>query len=284
MNRRGVTLIELLVCASIIGVMVALLLPAVQAARSAARKASCSARLRELAIASSNFEAANNHLPPNLQTMVVGWQYYLLPHLEQQSLYVSIDPRNRNGDFEGWQTLQSFLCPESVGSEYPMRQYASHRLMGKSDYAGIGGTTELAEDGVFLTSVMNDFRGTRFADITDGLSNTLMYGERPPDQHGTVGAWLRGLWSINSLVCVQDKGPFLIGQGPEPMRNCPPQKFQPGKTEDPCSAVHNWSFHRGGAHFVTVDGAVAFHSYAIDMNVLCALATRAGGETIDLPN
>jgi hypothetical protein len=265
---------------AIIGVLVSMLLPAVNAARASARKTYCAVRLRELAIATAGYESANKRIPPNLTPKIRQWQFHLLPHLEQSAIHSVIT--NENEDAYAWLTFSSFLCPEDPDSEFPMRQYASFLLVGKSDFAGVAGTTEDLADGVFPPYGKGlgglNFKGMRYSEIVDGLSNTLLYGERPPARNGTVGSWLRGFTYLNATSGVLERGPFSMGQGDEPMQACGPQGFKMGDPINPCSATHFWSFHVGGAHFVTVDGAVSFRPYSIDERVLAAMATRNGGE------
>ena len=281
-SRKGFTLVELLVCLGIIGVLFGMLLPAVNAARASARKAYCSARLRELAVATAQYEAANKRIPPNMTWKIWQWQYHLLPHLELSQIHSEISDSTQNSI--AWMAFYSFLCPEDPNSEIPMRQYASNLLVGKSDYAGIVGTTAGLADGVFPPLGFGvggaSSQGLRYRDILDGLSNTFLYGERPPADNGTVGSWLRANTYLNGTVGVFEQGPFVMGQGSEPMLQCGPQRFQIGSSKNPCSAAHNWSFHAGGAHFVTVAGAVSFIGYSTDEAILRAYATRNGGEII----
>lgn len=283
-NVFGFTLIEFLVCISILGAFIALLLPAVNSARASARKADCAARLRELALATSQFESANRRIPPNLTSVYRQWQFHLLPHLEQRIIYSSTAPNGMDAAViqQEWAKIPSFLCPDDPDSDLVMRQFVTGRLVGKSDFVGIAGTTESLADGVFPPYGKGvggaQSRGLRLRDIVDGLSNTLIYGERPPSVDGSVGSWLRGLTYLNGTVGVQERGPFGFGQAVNPMNACGPQKFQPGEASSPCSSGHSWSYHATGAHFVTVSGAVAFFPYAVDSQVLDALATRQGGE------
>jgi prepilin-type N-terminal cleavage/methylation domain-containing protein len=282
----GFTLIEMLICIGIIAILVGLILPAVVSARASARKLACSSRLRELALATAQFELANRHIPPNLTSVYRPWQYHLLPHLEQPEVYsviASHQPSAANIQYE-WLTLASFLCPEAPGSDIPMRQNVTNRLVGKSDYVGVSGTTEMLADGVFPPYGEGiggaQSKGLRLRDIVDGLSNTVMYGERPPTNNGAVGSWLRGLSYMNGTVGVRESGPFYLGQGANLMAGCGPQRFQEGSSNNACSAAHNWSYHASGAHFVTVAGAVVYYPYSIEGQVLDRLATRNGGEIV----
>lgn len=285
-SEFGFTLIEMLICIGIIGILVGLILPAVVSARASARKTACSSRLRELALATAQFEAANRRIPPNLTSVYRQWQYHLLPHLEQPAVYSAIasQPPSAISIHYEWLTIASFLCPESPGSEVPMRQHITNRLVGKSDYVGVSGTTEMLADGVFPPYGEGiggaQSKGLRLRDVVDGLSNTIIYGERPPSDHGAVGSWLRGLTYMNGTVGVRERGPFSFGQGPNLMVECGPQWFREGSSKNACTAAHNWSYHASGAHFVTVAGAVDFYPYSIEGQILDGLATRNGSEIV----
>lgn len=142
-----------------------------------------------------------------------------------------------------------------------------------TDYLGVEGMDFASEDGVlYLNSRI------RMLAITDGASNTLVVGERPPSSDHKLGWWYAG-WGQNRSgsadltlgvreVCVSPNYPF-----------CPrgTYRFRRDPENTPCSAFHFWSFHPGGAHFLFADGSVHFLSYSSDP-ILPALATRAGGE------
>jgi prepilin-type processing-associated H-X9-DG protein len=126
----------------------------------------------------------------------------------------------------------------------------------------------------------------RFADVTDGLSNTLLLGERPPSFDLVFGWWYAGTgqdWngSAEMILGVREPNYGLRPDYPA----CPKKtyEFGPGRFAEPCDVYHYWSPHPGGAMFAAVDGSVRFMRY--DANaVMPKLATRAGGETERLPD
>src|SRR5262249_51159207 len=125
----------------------------------------------------------------------------------------------------------------------------------------------------------------RLADIHDGISNTLLAGERPPSADHNLGWWYAG-WGQNrdgsaeSVLGVNEMNTYSWTQG-----RCPPgpYEFQPGAVNNMCDAFHFWSLHSGGANFVLCDGSVHFLTYSA-APVMPALATRAGGEVVTIPD
>jgi prepilin-type processing-associated H-X9-DG protein len=130
--------------------------------------------------------------------------------------------------------------------------------------------------------------GTRLADITDGQSNTLLVGERPPghsldygwtflspgqDGEGTLDATL----GVNEVNLHQSGVPEMDACGDGPY------SFRDGRIDDPCAQFHYYSLHPGGANFLFADGHVRFLSYGVGDEVMRALATMNGGEVVDLP-
>jgi prepilin-type processing-associated H-X9-DG protein len=120
----------------------------------------------------------------------------------------------------------------------------------------------------------------RFTDVTDGTSNTLFVGERPPSGYGEVGRWAGGwggLWG-NPDVVLGVRENYVRDQ------ECPPgpYPFQPGRIQKYCSIYHFWSLHSGGGNFLLVDGSVRFLPYSAAA-ILPALATRAGEEIQAVP-
>jgi prepilin-type N-terminal cleavage/methylation domain-containing protein/prepilin-type processing-associated H-X9-DG protein len=222
-RQRGFTLVELLVVIAIIGILIALLLPAVQAAREAARRSQCTNNFKQLGIALHNFEQMRKCLPtgttsqtyaadPTVPANFYRWSAFahLTPFLEQTSVYNALDLTVPlyGGPAQGYavfavnkpavQTVVPlFLCPSDMGK--PVTNYLG-TIFGPSNYAacmgtGINGGSEYSADGIFY---MNS--ATKFADIQDGASNTAAMSESilglsqvgtPPDPQ-TVYAYIGG--------------------------------------------------------------------------------------------
>jgi prepilin-type N-terminal cleavage/methylation domain-containing protein len=175
--RRGFTLVELLVVIAIIGVLVALLLPAVQAAREAARRGQCQNHLRQVGIAAHNYHDTMRSLPPgDQQPNRASAICRLLPFLEQSNKYQQFDwsvdiHTHANNTEARKQDVKVFLCPSD---QSPGRFFVGAEPMGRSNYLSNLGRRGWFRDtgGVFF---FNSY--TRFAEITDGTSNTALFSE-----------------------------------------------------------------------------------------------------------
>jgi prepilin-type N-terminal cleavage/methylation domain-containing protein len=172
MSRRGFTIVELLVVIAIIGMLIGLLLPAVQAVREAARRMQCQNNLHQIGIAMHNYHAAFRKLPPGgievrpetSRGKQIAWSAMVLPFLEQSAVYSKIDfnfafdhPVNREAAAT---PIEAYLCPSTPRVELLKRG------MGATDYGGIYGerilTTNYPPRGVFIHD-----QGIRFRDVTD---------------------------------------------------------------------------------------------------------------------
>ena len=209
---RGFTLVELLVVIAIIGILVSLLLPAVQAAREASRRMKCSNKLRQIALAAHNYHDTVGTFPPS---WLSGWRnssgkkrgyslyIHLLPYIEMSSLYDQWDFSNPDLQFVGdMDSLAAkgpdLLCPSEPESENPL-DYSNKHIQGSpmpprhikvTSYCGNAGTKSyhpdsgfFKADGIFVmagpdSQPVPDQQPVRLAGITDGTSNTLFFGER----------------------------------------------------------------------------------------------------------
>ena len=212
------------------------------------------------------------------------WLTRILPYVEQGSLwqttveaYASQSSPFLNPPHVGLTTpLLTFTCPLDSRVFTPQTTPDNDRIA-LTSYLGVLGTDYSRLDGVlFLDSRV------RLADITDGASQTLLVGERPPSSDFRYGWWYAG-----DGEAVSGAGDMLLGVREQNVRdddavtNCPvgPYHFQAGSFDQQCDMFHFWSPHSGGGHFLFVDGSVHFLPYSADPH-MPALATRAGGEIV----
>jgi len=191
MRKRGFTLVELLVVIAIIGILIALLLPAVQAAREAARRTHCTNNLKQQALGMHNFHDVYKKFPRNyLQVGVNAWEalsanYFLLPYIEQAPLYAvgqaHINPPPNATDWN-WMhdnlmntSLSVYLCPSA---QPPPRQSADYWGGPGSNYSwSTGSSVETVWAGPRFNGMFAYSEDRKMGDVPDGLSNTLMASE-----------------------------------------------------------------------------------------------------------
>ncbi len=291
--RRAASLVELLVAVGVLAVLTALLLPAVQKVRGAAVRADCGNRLRQLALAAHAHHDRAGALPagctPAGPMRWATWLTRLLPDLGREAEWgeARVDyallpspfaPPHRNLA----RPVDAFRCPSQ--SVLVLETLAGRRAA-VTTYLGVTGEFRPGRPGPAgpLPGAFGVGRGVRLAEVTDGLSATLLAGERPAGADPHLGWWYAGVGqagdgSADALLAVHEsaRSPRLDA--------CPAgqYRFGDGDPADPCDLLHFWSSHAGGAHFALCDGSVRFLSYAADP-VLAALATRAGGEPVEVP-
>ncbi|MBX9626050.1 MAG: DUF1559 domain-containing protein [Gemmataceae bacterium] len=286
----------MVVVLAIVSILLALTTASVQRVRAAAARTACANQLRQLALALQSYEAQRGAYPPGVAGdrdprepyPFLAFHARLLPFLEQEPRWAEVEAAFRTTkDFmadpphTGLSTaMPQFGCPldARVRTPQPARGRPD-QLRGLTSYLGVEGTNSLKQDGLlFLNSKV------RTADVADGLSNTLALGERPASPDFLFGWWYGG-WG-------QDKdgeADMLLGVRTNNARtwvpDCPkgPYSFTAGKLDNTCDVFHFWSLHPGGAHFAFADGSARFLRYSAD-DLLPALATRAGGEAVALPD
>ena len=284
-QQRGFTLVELLVVIAIIGVLVGLLLPAVQAAREAARLTSCKNNLKQFGVAMHNYETAREHLPTGYEYEYAAagnlrgfsWGTLLLPLFEETALYDLFDftqplygPANQAAREKH---LKLFLCPTDPVSPSGYVEMGPDRFA-MSCYAANFGPPDLDEVQEQRKGVFSRNSRTTLGQISDGLSKTLMLGERQNGpfraaaDHGNhfeyETAWAGAIRDFDDPT--DDHGHMVL--------------FQTGHTPNsPLSDDRDVSAsHCGLALFLLCDGSVHPVSEEIDFAVYSALGTRAGGE------
>jgi prepilin-type processing-associated H-X9-DG protein/prepilin-type N-terminal cleavage/methylation domain-containing protein len=304
MKRVAFTLIELLVVIAIIAILIGLLLPAVQKVRGAAARLQCANNMKQLALASANYELSYGNYPPSNTTSAPyhGWAALILPYIEQENLkniYVFTSSWFDTVNTTARSTqVKTFQCPA-----------ANSNRVGESAFLDGSGTTYRGAtwdytnlsvvalplltylnypDSASYTSIWRGVmstQGSTVAQITDGLSNTILFTEdtnrpeywvkgvritdrTPPYGGATAGNTSGGVWADHlkgfGIEGTSADGFTLVG---ECAINCN-------------NSYEIYSFHSGGANAAMADGSVRFLRESITIRTLAALTTRGAGEVI----
>jgi len=298
MQKKGMSLVELLVVIAIIGVLIGMLLPAVQAARETARRISCSNNLKQLGIAVHAYHDAFRGMPisigpwteggrPTRQRNGKGWMVSFLPQIEESALFEQF-ARTFAGDFFSGGGLKSaiglelmktklpaFHCPSdgsSRGLSQTQFQWEGTEVA-LTNYKGVMGNNEVklpvldecyklgACNGLFFRTTYQ--RPLKLANITDGTSNTLMIGEDVVRHNDHSAAFY-----ANSDWCSCEQSLNYLPS--------------PATPKNWTQVISFRSNHSGGASFCLADGSVRFVSQDVHENTYRGLCTKNGGEVATL--
>ena len=295
-NKRGFSLIELLVVIAIIGVLVALLLPAVQQAREAARRSQCKNNLKQLGLALLNYHDTANTFPPGWIAATpgvghdksglngFGWGTLILPYVDQGPLSGKFNPSLRINDPASNKallnrSLATYRCPSDPDDQN--WDYKSTTMPG-TVLANLAATNFVAVSGIkdmdlidtlmpgqlyFAEGIFYMNSKVNMRDLVDGSSSTAMLGERRNRNlvnHQPI--WFQSTWSgaMDGSADAAERSLTHLAHGPN--AGIHPEDMS--------------SYHTGGAQFVFADGHVAFIGDSVDVNTFKALGTIVGNETV----
>jgi prepilin-type N-terminal cleavage/methylation domain-containing protein/prepilin-type processing-associated H-X9-DG protein len=331
-RKQGFTLIELLVVIAIIAILIGLLLPAVQKVREAAARSQCTNNLKQQGLALQTFHDTNNRFPaahnlgmtwyttrqrerpaagfaangyPN-DGPFFSWAYHMAPYIEAGNIVNAFNNKN----WPWWQympgqpaigantvngkTVKVMICPSDPRSSGSLVCNDGGNLAALTDYLAVVGRNQFKEapangqDGiVYINS------SVKITGITDGTSNTLLVGERPPSNTLYYG-WM---WAGSGDLPYFGTTDVVLGvRERSESPDATPDYYRPGSLNDPTDShrYHYWSLHSGGGMWLFADGHVQFITYAAgtattplptggNTTILEALATRSGGEVVTLP-
>jgi prepilin-type N-terminal cleavage/methylation domain-containing protein len=330
-NNRGFTLVELLVVIAIIGILVALLLPAIQSAREAARRSQCVNNLKQLGVAFQNYHDNYKQLPVGAFSCCWGtWQMAILPFLEEQELadmyqfipktpppglpfpvfdwdyaYDRLDltksPPMRNREV-CQRRIETLTCP----SDEPQVARGCSNVVGGAtfhNYVANFGNTNHAGTNLTVPVKIDNFgspfigheplpngsvqfnKFTKFPEITDGLSKTLMFSETVQGRPGATGCDLRGMtwwgWAAGFET-------YAAPNGSDPDRMQGLADCQRVEPNPPCNLAAPPQFynaarsrHPGGVHILLCDSSVQFVTDDVDLTTWRAASTIKGDEVYD---
>ena len=310
-SRIAFTLVELLVVIAIIGILIGMLLPAVQEVRAAARRIDCGNRIKQCALAMHNYESANMHFPSGIKSAIprttasaneygASWCVLVLPQMEQEPQYgllagISdnfITPAAYNDDVDYRQVvIPAFICPScpmdninNVSDTQIDKRQIDGVNCGKSNYVAVWGNDiqdsykpqELV-DGMETNGITFINSQTSIGEVTDGTSNTFLVGERDGSVFRKTGA---------AII-----RPASIWLGPEEARNLGCNMGTCGSGSYLLNSADGGfgrrnavmaSEHTLGANFALADASVQFVSDSIADNVYIAYGSKSGGEPLSL--
>jgi prepilin-type N-terminal cleavage/methylation domain-containing protein len=294
-KNSAFTLVELLVVIAIIGILIGMLLPAVQSVREAARRIQCANNCRQLGLAALNYESAHMHFPPGWSTGIAdaplaepgwGWSAHLLPYMEQSNVFNSINLSIAIDDHLHEDIIQSrmpvFICPSDPTEEIVnLDQHIEHDddhdddhfrhanpdeddhshgelLVSRSNYSGCFGNLEIEDAPLNGNGIFFANSEVTFGEIVDGSSNTIMVAERT-NRLGPI-SWVGMVPEVEEpfarIVAVTDHAP-----------NDHHMHFEDFRSE-----------HTGGINVTLGDGSTHFVADSIDEVAYQALGSRSGGE------
>ena len=277
-NRQGLSLVEVLIVIGVMGLLLSLLIPAVQAARAAMDRLRCRTNLKQIGLALQQFHSEHGRLPPvrgmfqPLQPQYsIRWEVVVLPYLGQAGLYDNAKAAYRS-NFNSMtnpphtgidQIIGVYRCPADERLNRP-QQDADGVWAGYTSYLGVGAARRHRGMLPFLNATQ---LGITFHQVVDGLSNTIMVGERPPPDSFQAGKWYPNHTHFSptyGLAAGPDSAIWLTDLAFMGDPSSGNTRFRFGSTRNQAHRWHFWSLHFGGAHFLFGDGSTRFIRYTND--------------------
>ncbi len=304
-QKTGFTLVELLVVIAIIGILVALLLPAIQAARESARRTQCANNLKQIGLALHNYHESFQKFPYGWDNRGVGWTLHLLPFAELGSIYSTIHfqesgPGNWDSGSENQMACETVIpvyrCPSMPLEEHLDYNGIAQRV--PASYRGCSGSKSSSDDASTIAipgsislehlkqnGMFYACSSVRFPDISDGTSNTIFVGESRTDPAFSKDGQGMDFWYIGSpqadpCACNGGTGGTefseFVGSTLAPMNAFLKRPDVSGHLME----LSFGSYHTSGVDFLMGDGNVRFISDSIDSTVYLGLGSILGGEPV----
>jgi prepilin-type N-terminal cleavage/methylation domain-containing protein/prepilin-type processing-associated H-X9-DG protein len=270
---RGFTLLELLTVLAIIGVLVSLLLPAIQSIREASRRVDCCNNLRQIGLAILAYEEGHQFFPPShTRDPDHGVLALLLPYLEERAAYQRYDFDSHWDSHENRAARELdvpvFICPSAPGERHYISDYGACLSINSRVYRPLIDSGAITPRQSWVSIIQDYSRPTAAAEVHDGLSNSFLFFEdggrpfryvgrqrEPGEQTGGLWADHRGYFCVH-VLCNNTQ-----------MTNC-------------SNLNEIYSFHPGGCNYAYGDGGVRFHRQSIDPEVFVSLFTMAAGDLV----
>ena len=295
--RAAFTIVELLVVITVIGILVSILIPAVQAARDSARRTQCASNQKQVGLALSHYHSQRNAFPPGYTSTVSstgeetgpgwGWMAITLPFIEETQLWSTIDfqqPIESPANGASKRLVSSLLCPanelrrptwpaevrDAAGN--PMSQICRVAFCA---YVGMQGSTDVdpASDGILYRN-----SHVRDRDIIDGTSQTIIVGERAYRLGDAT--WVGAVTKASMFPDKYDAKLAVPHLKPSSAMVLSHAGLGNGPNGVACEINQFYSLHGDGVNYIFADGHVVFLPGDVDYRVYRAMSTRAGGELV----